>query len=61
MDEVIRKAVRQALEAVMETERKTFLAEQGGKKNGHYQRTYHEPAGKHTGPPLRRHDTRHES
>ena len=38
LDEVIREAVRQALEAVMETEREAFLAERGGKKNGHYQR-----------------------
>ena len=39
LDEVIREAIRQALEAVMETEREAFLAEQGGKKNGHYQRS----------------------
>jgi len=36
--EVIKEAVRQTLEAVMETEREVFLAEQGGRKNGYYQR-----------------------
>lgn len=39
LDEVIREAIRRALEAVMETEREAFLTEQGGKKNGHYQRS----------------------
>ena len=38
LNEVIRETVKQMLEAVMETEREAFLAEQGGKKNGHYQR-----------------------
>lgn len=33
LDEVIREAVKQVLEAVMETEREAFLAERGGKKN----------------------------
>ena len=38
LDEVIREAVKQTLEAVMEGEREAFLAEQGGRKNGHYRR-----------------------
>jgi len=38
LNEVIREAVKQVLEAVMETGRKAFLAERGGKRNGHHQR-----------------------
>ena len=38
LDEVIREAVKRTLGAVMEGEREAFLAEQGGKKNGHCRR-----------------------
>ena len=38
LDEVVREAVKQALETVMELEREVFLAEWGGKKNGYYER-----------------------
>ena len=38
LDAVVREAVKQALETVMELEREVFLAEWGGKKNGYYER-----------------------
>ena len=49
LDEVIREAVRRALEGVMETEREAFLTELGSKKNRHYvvlQPTRHHLRGK---------------
>ncbi len=49
LDEVIREAVRQALEVAMETEREAFLAEQGGEERTLPVRPGH-PAG--AAPPL---------